>query len=99
MFSTKRNDVRRTSEVRTNRPRRQVAVLGGGISGLVSAYHLSRTPELREKFEVTVYQQGWRLGGKLASGRNHDKGWRKEEHGLHVWFGFYHNAFGLTEEV
>ena len=60
---------------------------------MTAAFELTATPELRERFEVTVYQLGWRLGGKGASGRNLDSGERIEEHGLHVWFGFYDNAF------
>ena len=35
----------------------------------------------------------WRLGGKTASGRGEYD--RIEEHGLHVLFGAYHNAFDL----
>ena len=60
---------------------------------MTAAYYLSSTPALRERFEVTVYQMGWRLGGKGASGRNADACDRIEEHGLHVWGGFYYNAF------
>lgn len=74
-------------------------MVGGGLSGLVAAYELSRTPELRERFEVTVYERTWRLGGKLASGRDPERGERNEEHGLHVWFGFYNNTFALADEV
>lgn len=48
---------------------------------------------------MIVHQMGWRLGGKLASSRNRRKGHRNEEHGLHVWFGFYENAFALMREV
>ena len=44
---------------------------------------------------ATVAQVGWRLGGKGASGRNPDRGQRIEEHGLHIWLGFYANAFRL----
>lgn len=77
----------------------RVAVLGGGISGLSTAHELSRTPELRARFEVTVHQMGFRLGGKVASGRNRALGLRNEEHGLHVWFGFYENTFRLAQEV
>jgi uncharacterized protein with NAD-binding domain and iron-sulfur cluster len=40
---------------------------------------------------------GWRLGGKCASGRD-DEG-RIIEHGLHIWFGYYENAFCLLQEV
>ncbi len=73
----------------------QVVVLGGGIAGLSAAFHLTNSAELREKYQVTVYQLGWRLGGKGASGRNAEQGERIEEHGLHVWFGFYDNAFNI----
>jgi uncharacterized protein with NAD-binding domain and iron-sulfur cluster len=46
--------------------------------------------------EVTVYQRGWRLGGKAASHRGvHD---RIEEHGLHIWLGYYDNAFRLIRD-
>lgn len=79
--------------------RQRVAIVGGGLSGLCAAYELSRTPELRARFEVTVFSPGWRLGGKLASGRNPSRSMRNEEHGLHVWFGFYDNAFRLAREV
>jgi uncharacterized protein with NAD-binding domain and iron-sulfur cluster len=45
---------------------------------------------------VTLYQQGWRLGGKGASGRG--PAGRIEEHGIHVWMGFYENSFRLLRE-
>ena len=50
----------------------------------------------RGKYEITVYQLGWRLGGKGASGRGPAD--RIEEHGLHIWMGFYENAFRLLRE-
>ena len=74
-------------------PRQRVAILGGGAGSMTAAYYLSNTPALRERFDVTVYQIGWRLGGKGANGRRADAGQRIEEHGLHVWGGFYANAF------
>ena len=76
---------------------RRVAILGGGMASLTAAYELTR-PELGGAFEVTVYQQGWRLGGKGASGRNPHRSDRIEEHGLHVWMGFYENAFRLIRD-
>ena len=81
--------------------KRKIVILGGGVGSLVTAHYLSRTPELREKFDVTLYQMGWRLGGKGASGRsrNANEGERIEEHGLHLWFGFYENAFRTIQEV
>ena len=73
----------------------RVAVLGGGMAGLAAAFELTRTPERRERFDVTIHQTGWRLGGKCASGRNRERRNRIEEHGLHLWFGSYENACEL----
>ncbi len=73
----------------------KVAVLGGGPAGLTAAFELTATAELRRRYEVTVHQPGWRLGGKGASGRNAEICDRIEEHGLHVWFGCYDNAFSM----
>ncbi|MEO8596007.1 MAG: NAD(P)-binding protein [Candidatus Solibacter sp.] len=70
----------------------RVAIVGGGCAALSTAFELTR-PELQGKYQVTVYQMGWRLGGKGASGRG--KNGRIEEHGLHLWMGFYENAFRL----
>ena len=42
---------------------------------------------------------GWRLGGKGASSCNKALGNRVEEHGLHLWFGFYENAFDLMRKT
>jgi uncharacterized protein with NAD-binding domain and iron-sulfur cluster len=80
--------------------RRRVAILGGGAGGLTAAFELTATPELRERYEVTVHQLGWRCGGKGASGRRAiGSAQRIEEHGLHVWFGFYENAFDVIRRV
>jgi uncharacterized protein with NAD-binding domain and iron-sulfur cluster len=70
----------------------KVAILGGGPAAITAAFELT-APELQNRFEVTVYLPGWRLGGKCASGRDMRLGERIEEHGLHLWFGFYENAF------
>ena len=78
--------------------RKRIAILGGGCGAMTAAYYLSRTPELQRQYEVTVYQVGWRLGGKGASGRRLDDHARIEEHGLHVWGGFYYNAFRMMRE-
>ena len=80
-----------SSQVPTTKIR--VAVLGGGVSALTTAFELTNSEALRAKYDVTVYQMGWRLGGKGASGRNLEIADRIEEHGLHVWMGFYENAF------
>lgn len=81
------------------RRRRRIAVLGGGCAGVAVAHALSRTTRARESFEVTVYEQSWRLGGKGATGRDPRHGGRIEEHGLHVWMGFYEHAFAAAREA
>lgn len=73
----------------------KVAIIGGGCAGLTAAFELTR-PEHQGRFDVTVYQMGWRLGGKGASGRGVHG--RIEEHGLHLWMGYYENAFRLMRE-
>lgn len=71
--------------------RRRIAILGGGPAALATAYHLTTTEPGR--YEITIYEMSWRLGGKTASGR--DAQGRIEEHGLHVLFGGYHNTFDM----
>jgi uncharacterized protein with NAD-binding domain and iron-sulfur cluster len=73
----------------------RVAIVGGGCAAMAAAFELSR-PEHRGRYQLTVYQQGWRLGGKGASGRG--PAGRIEEHGLHIWMGFYENSFRLLRE-
>ncbi len=63
---------------------------------MAAAFELSK-PEQLGRFEITVYQVGWRLGGKGASGRRAPTQ-RIEEHGLHLWMGFYENAFRLMRQ-
>lgn len=72
----------------------KIAIVGGGMGALTAAWWLT-DPSLGGRYEVTVYTMGWRLGGKGASGRNQDRNGRIEEHGLHIWFGTYHNAIAL----
>ncbi len=73
--------------------KQRVTILGGGMGALTAAFELTSTPELRDRYDVTVHQLGWRLGGKGASGRNDAACQRIEEHGLHILLGFYENAF------
>jgi uncharacterized protein with NAD-binding domain and iron-sulfur cluster len=80
---------------------KKIAILGGGVGSMTAAYCLTnpgpdgKVPE----HDITVYQLGWRLGGKGASGRNAAEGNRIEEHGLHIWMGFYANAFRMIRDV
>ena len=79
----------------------KVLILGGGMGGLATALALTDTPARRARFDVRVLAEGHLLGGKGASTRNPDPalGRRSEEHGLHVLFGFYHNALRLMRSV
>jgi uncharacterized protein with NAD-binding domain and iron-sulfur cluster len=79
--------------------RERVVILGGGVGGVAAAWELSRTAALRARFEVTVVQPGWRLGGKGATGRDAARGQRIHEHGLHLWLGFYRHAFRMVRDL
>jgi uncharacterized protein with NAD-binding domain and iron-sulfur cluster len=79
--------------------RQRIAILGGGCAGVAAALQLTRTTELRDRFDVTLYTQGWRLGGKGASGRASTPDHRIEEHGLHLWMGWYFTAFGMMRDL
>jgi uncharacterized protein with NAD-binding domain and iron-sulfur cluster len=78
--------------------RRKIAILGGGAGALSAAFQLTALPDWKDRFEITLYQLGWRLGGKGASGRNRDCSNRIEEHGIHLWLGYYENAFRVMRD-
>ncbi|MDX1384618.1 MAG: NAD(P)-binding protein, partial [Thermoanaerobaculia bacterium] len=81
------------------RKKTRVAILGGGVGAMTAAFELTNPRNPRcDDYDVTVYQMGWRIGGKGASGRNPDDAYRIEEHGLHMWFGSYDNAFRVIRE-
>lgn len=82
---------------RQGEPRVKVAVLGGGMGALAAAWQLVRLDASR--YDITVYQRGWRLGGKGGSGRNLEPGkaLRIEEHGLHILMGFYDHVFHILK--
>ena len=101
--------------------KKKIAVLGGGMGSLTTVWELTSQPNWEALYDITVYQLGWRLGGKGASGRNmkpfqgatgfvneveeaiKEEGiapnYRIEEHGLHIFFGFYENAFRIMKEA
>jgi len=77
---------------------RKIAVLGGGMGSLSAVFALTSQPDWQRRYDITVYQLGWRLGGKGASGRNAAAHQRIEEHGLHVLMGFYDNTFRVMRD-
>lgn len=87
-------------EIAWTKPRRRrIAVLGGGVGAMTAVWALTQDPDWQDFYDIAVYQTGWRLGGKGASGRNAALGQRIEEHGLHIWAGFYENAFRMMRSV
>lgn len=77
----------------------KIAILGGGIAALSTALELTSIPDWQQRYEITVYTLGWRLGGKGACGRNRACRDRIEEHGIHLWMGFYENSFNVMRHV
>lgn len=67
------------------------------MAALTCAFEITNAPGWQNDYDVTVYQLGWRLGGKGASGRNAEHAQRIEEHGLHILLGFYENAFRVLK--
>ncbi|HEX2618653.1 MAG TPA: oleate hydratase, partial [Phototrophicaceae bacterium] len=78
--------------------RKKIAILGGGMGGMSAAYWLTNRPGWQEDYEITLYQMGWRLGGKGATGRNPEMFQRIEEHGFHFFPGFYENTFAMMRQ-
>lgn len=78
--------------------RKKIAILGGGMASLTTAFELTSQADWQEKYDITIYQMGWRLGGKGASGRNLDAQNRIEEHGLHIFMGCYENTFQVMRQ-
>jgi uncharacterized protein with NAD-binding domain and iron-sulfur cluster len=71
----------------------KIAILGGGIAGLTTAFELTSQPDWQAKYDITLYQMGWRLGGKCATGRGPNG--RIQEHGIHGFLGSYHNTLPM----
>ena len=67
------------------------------MGGLATAWELSSGDWRKHLDSITVYQRGWRLGGKGASSRG--RFGRIEEHGLHVLLGYYDATFRVLREV
>jgi len=77
--------------------KKRIVILGGGPGSISTAFELTRKREWQDEFEITIYQLGWRLGGKCAAGRGDHM--RIEEHGLHLLGGSYENAFRMLRSA
>ena len=73
----------------------RVAIVGGGCAALTTAFELTR-PE----HEAATRSPSTRWAGGSAARERRGRGVadRIEEHGLHLWMGFYENAFRLMRE-
>lgn len=78
-------------------PKKKIAILGGGMASLSAAYELTDYKGWQNYYDITVYQVGWRLGGKTATGRGPCD--RVEEHGIHILQGWYDTTFRLLRSV
>ncbi len=78
-------------------PKKKIAILGGGMASLSAAYELTDYEGWQNNYEITLYQVGWRLGGKTATGRGPCD--RVEEHGIHILQGWYDTTFRLLRSV
>jgi uncharacterized protein with NAD-binding domain and iron-sulfur cluster len=70
----------------------RVVIVGGGCAGMAAAWELAK----QRGYDIHVYEKTPRLGGKGSSTRGGDG--RIYEHGLHVWMGWYENAFRMMRE-
>ena len=77
----------------------RVAILGGGMSALTAAFELTEHDPDGSTYDITIYTLGWRLGGKASVGRDASRHDRAYEHGLHIWAGFYDNAFDVVKRL
>ncbi|SFF52147.1 flavin monoamine oxidase family protein [Thermoflexibacter ruber] len=77
--------------------KKKIVILGGGMASLSAAYELTNYDGWQNDYEITLYQMGWRVGGKTSTGRGvHD---RIEEVGIHIFQGWYENAFKIFQEA
>jgi uncharacterized protein with NAD-binding domain and iron-sulfur cluster len=79
-----------------NIKKKKIVIFGSGVSALTSAYELTDFPGWEELYDVTIYQLGWRAGGKTASSRGVNN--RIQERGIHILQGWYWNMFRLIRK-
>jgi 15-cis-phytoene desaturase len=75
-----------------NIPKKKVAIIGGGLSGLAAAKYL-----VDAGHEPVVYEARNVLGGKVSAWQDKDGDWI--ETGLHIFFGAYPNMMNLFAEL
>jgi len=79
-------------KIKNESQKKNVAIIGGGLSGLACAKYLSdagHTPTIYEARDV--------LGGKVSAWQDEDGDWI--ETGLHIFFGAYPNVMNMFAEL
>ena len=76
--------------------RQKIAVIGGGVGAITATYAITSIPDWDRLYDITVYQLGWRLGGKASAGTRGITSGSKNT--AHIWAGFYENAFRLMRD-
>ena len=82
-------------------PAPRIVIVGGGLSGLTTAYRLLKEAKAAGRaLDVTVLEMRYRVGGMCVAFRPNG---RTVEHGSHGFFGsgvgYYVNSVGLTKEL
>jgi len=80
-----------------NNSKKKIVILGGGMASLSAAHELTDYEGWQDNYEITLYQIGWRLGGKTSTGRSQCD--RVEEHGIHILQGWYDTTFRLLRSI
>jgi 15-cis-phytoene desaturase len=79
-------------KIKDESQKKNVAIIGGGLSGLACAKYLSDAGHI-----PTVYEARDVLGGKASAWQDEDGDWI--ETGLHIFFGAYPNVMNLFNEL
>jgi len=79
-------------DMKADGPKKTVAIIGGGLSGLACAKYLSDAGHKPIVFEARDV-----LGGKVSAWQDEDGDWI--ETGLHIFFGAYPNMMNLFSEL
>lgn len=81
-----------TLKIKDESQKKNVAIIGGGLSGLACAKYLSDAGHA-----PTVYEARDVLGGKVSAWQDEDGDWI--ETGLHIFFGAYPNMMNMFAEL
>ena len=77
--------------------KKKIVLFGTGVGSLSTAFELTDYPGWEELYDITIYQLGWRAGGKTATSRGLNN--RIQERGIHILQGWYWNMFRLLRRT